>query len=110
MFRLIGVAARLLGVFARAPTHAQTGPLIIDRSRPDRAPAATGAPQGPVVAGSVRADAQAFQPFVFQRLDVQGSTLPAADLQAAAGPFVGRTLTRADLDKLAAAVAPALPT
>lgn len=59
----------------------------------------------PVVTGDLRTEVRAFEPFVFQGVAVQGSTLPAAALRAAATPFVGRTLGLGDLKPVMEALA-----
>ncbi|MBU1376912.1 MAG: hypothetical protein KKE02_11620 [Alphaproteobacteria bacterium] len=105
MQRLIGLLTLLLGLFVCAAAQAQSGSMIIDRSRPDRAPAATAAvPSTAVAAGNVRGDPGAVDAFVFQRLEVAGSSLPQAPFADAAKPYVGRKVSRADLIKLSDAV------
>jgi hemolysin activation/secretion protein len=102
--RLIGLLAFLFGLAVYTAAQAQSGPLIIDRGRPDRAPAAGAASPSTPAAGSVQTTPQGFQPFVFRKLDVRGSTLPANELEAAAKPFLGRTMGREEIAKLADAV------
>lgn len=105
MTRLIGLLTFLLGLLVSATAHAQSGPLIIDRSRPDRAPAAAGgSPIAPAPAGAVRAETQGFRPFTLSALEVQGSTLNPAVFTEVARPWVGKTLGRDDVVKLADAV------
>ena len=105
MHRLIGLLTLLLGLSAGAAAQAQSGSMIIDRSRPDRAPAATAAtPSTAVAAGNVRGDPGAVDAFVFQRLDVVGSSLPQAPFADAAKAYVGKTVSRADLIKLSETV------
>lgn len=105
MTRLIGLLTALLGLCVCASAHAQSGPLIIDRSRPDRAPAAAGAaPKAPAAVGDVRAETQGVSPFAFSALDVQGSTLPPAAFAPLAQPLVGKTIGRQDVVRLAEAV------
>lgn len=105
MTRLIGLLTALLGLCVCASAHAQSGPLIIDRSRPDRAPAAAGAaPKAPAAVGDVRAETQGVSPFAFSALDVQGSSLPPTAFAALAQPLVGKTIGRQEVVRLAETV------
>ncbi|HEY4125888.1 MAG TPA: ShlB/FhaC/HecB family hemolysin secretion/activation protein [Rhizomicrobium sp.] len=84
---------------------AQVTPFIIDQARPDRAvtkPARAATPLAPLpaVAGPPK-----IAPFVLNRVQIEGSSLPPAILGAAAQPFVGRTVDTKVLGEIAAAVA-----
>jgi hemolysin activation/secretion protein len=91
------------------PAAAQSGGLIIDRNRPDRAPAGAAAPRdqpGPRLAGAGTVEAT-ITPFVLKAVRVEGSTAPAAALEAATRPLVGRTVDAQALARIVQAVADA---
>jgi hemolysin activation/secretion protein len=102
MQRLVGLLTLLLGLYVATSAAAQSGSLIIDRSRPDRAPAATAAspPGAALAAGNVHGASGAVDAFTLQRLDVVGSSLPQSAFAEAAKGYIGRKVTRADLGKL----------
>jgi len=87
---------------------AQTAPSrIVPPSRPDVAPTPPHAPQAtPAMPRSEQAP-PSVRPFVLRGVQVQGSSLPAAAVEAAYRPFLGRTLDGANLIQLSDAVAAA---
>ncbi|MDO9334826.1 MAG: ShlB/FhaC/HecB family hemolysin secretion/activation protein [Caulobacter sp.] len=101
----LGGLALALAPSAPALAGAADGDLIIDRGRPGvrPAPAPRRRPQlkakPPKAAG-----AETVQPFVLTRLEVTGSSLPAAAFDKAARPLIGKTFDQASIGKVLAAV------
>lgn len=96
----------LCGLLIPAVSLAQTAPLIIDQGRIDRAPAVPAPAAGANPSQTqARPSAEAFTPFTMTGLEVKGSTLPKAVFDRLAAPYLGKTLTRGDLVKLADEVA-----
>lgn len=92
----------LWALFAPAASLAQTAPLIIDQGRVDRAPPGSAPADIPAPSrAAIQPTVGAFTPFVMTRLEVNGSSLPRVVLDRAAAPYVGKTLTAADLARLA---------
>lgn len=98
----LAIAALFCGPMA---ARADTGPLIIDQARPDRAPV-TVEPEPPSPSGSGRVEAApaAFTPFILRQVRVQGSTIAPEAVGEASRPFVGKTVDAADLRKIAEAI------
>lgn len=89
--------------------QAQAGGLIIERNRPDRAPAGPAAPpaQATPSRGTTAGEPQAFTPFVLREVRVEGSTAAAQLVGAASRPFLGKTIDPATLAEMTRAVAAA---
>jgi hemolysin activation/secretion protein len=103
--------AVLTAVIAAAPSFAlaQAGGLIIERNRPDRAPAGVTPPpaQAEPRRGTAASEQQPFAPFVLREVRVDGSTAAAELVGAASRPFLGRTIDAAVLAEMTNAVAAA---
>ena len=88
--------------------HAQTGAVIIDQNRLDRAPA--GAATKPNLTGQTSQQGSVqnqrnFTPFVLREIRVEGSTASADIVGAASRPFIGKTVDAKTLDQITQAVA-----
>jgi len=96
----------LLAFSAPMTSRAQTAPLIIDQSRPDRSPAAaaTPGPPSPHGPGRVEAAPAAFTPFILREVRVQGSTASPDAVGSASQPYIGKTVGAADLRMIAEAI------
>ena len=98
---VIAAAAATPDIGAAQTTLSQINPGRLDvnppavRQRPQRLRRGR---RGPAKAPEVK-------PFVLTRVEITGSTLPPAALDAAARPFVGRTIDRAGLQAIADAMA-----
>ncbi len=103
---LLLAAAVLAAVPAAAYAQSGNSPIVRDRvdQAPARAPARAAAPSTPAAA-SPRAAPPAIAPFTVTRVIVEGSTLPAAQIDAATAPFVGQTLDSNGVNRAADAVA-----
>ncbi|MFC3713682.1 ShlB/FhaC/HecB family hemolysin secretion/activation protein [Sphingoaurantiacus capsulatus] len=86
---------------------AQTGPLIIDRNRPDRAPLPTPAPTTPPVdRGQVETESSADATGVaLQQVRVEGASVDRNAIGGATQKFIGQPVTPALLKQLGDAVA-----
>ncbi len=86
---------------------AQTGPLIIDRNRPDRAPLPTPAPTAPPVErGQVQTEADPNAVGIaLQQVRVEGASVDRNAIGGATQKFIGQPMTPALLKQLGDAVA-----
>lgn len=105
MKRLLTIIIGVCALLAPAVSLAQTAPLIIDRSRPDRTPPA-GEPQkaAPTGSGRVEAAPATSVSFALKTVKVQGSSLAETALAGAYASYIGKTVTSADLNAIADAV------
>lgn len=92
-----------------ALASAQTSPnRVVPPSRPDQVARPGNAPGAqPTTAARSSAKPPAVAPFRLEAVSVEGSSLPASELEAAWRPFVGQTLSAADLVKVTDAIAAA---
>ena len=107
--RIAGLALALTLTPAAAGAQTTTTPLIIDRDRLDRAPAAaapTPPDQRPRETTQRGVVASAGQGVIIRGVAFDGTKVPAR-VAAAAKPFLGRIADRPTLDRLAAALAKA---
>lgn len=92
---------------AGTASAAQTGSsIIIDRDRPDRRPPAPAPrPPSPSGAAAIRAASPPVKPFVIRGVRLEHASGPAALFDQAFRPFIGRTASAAELDRVADAAA-----
>lgn len=100
-----GFAAATLVTLSFTSALAQTSPFIIDRNRADRTlpPALQATPLPP----QPQAKLAAIAPFVLQGVQIQGTSLAPAILEAATKGFVGQQIDTTKLSEIANAVSSA---
>jgi hemolysin activation/secretion protein len=102
----------VLSLLLAAPlaAYAQPGALILEEGRPDRAPpaapSALPAPRG-APPGQVQTTPMPVKPFVLKTVRIEGGAVPAARLEPAWRPFVGRKVGEPELKSMADAISAA---
>ena len=104
---LLSLAA--LAVWVHSPAAiAQTAPPGVSPTRPDQNPAFTSvSPASPALPVQARDPHQPISPFRLTRVEIAGSTLTPAVLDASTQSFIGAVIDDADLAKITQAVATA---
>lgn len=100
MFLLAAMAASTTPAWAQAQTGSS---VIVNQTRPERKPPArAAAPRKPEPQAA--AATPQITPFLLRQVRVEGASIPAARLEAAWRPFIGRTLDGPGLTRLADAI------